>query len=183
MRIILIVILFIFSCNSKQERSAQLEQLQNVFGTANWQVIKGIDTSYIFFSPQADNSFKTYHYNLFRGDSINTEMGSIKQNGNEEVEWVFFNKTLMLYNINDNEMGWKDKSNKIYVLAKQNDSLLLMQIPNGELQFKKALPLSTFLVRAKYDYEHGSKLKDSVQPYLNRISIRGLLRDLSPQIK
>jgi hypothetical protein len=164
MRIILIVfVLFIFSCNSKQERSVQLEQLQNIFGTANWQVIKGTDTSYIFFSGRDDNSFKTYQYNLFKGDSSNTEIGSVQLNNEGKVEWSLFNKRLVLYDIKNNETNWKDGADTIYVLTKQNDSLLMMQTPQGNLQFKKTLPLSTFLVRGKYDYEHGSNLADSAE--------------------
>jgi len=162
MRIILIVfILFIFSCNTEREKSVELEQLQNIFGTSNWQVIKAADTSYIFFSGRDDNSFKTYQYNLFRGDSVKTENGSVQLNNDGKVQWVLFNKTLVLYDSKNNETNWKDGADTIYVLTKYNDSLLLMQTPRGNLQFKKTLPLSTFLVRVKYDYKHGSKLADS----------------------
>jgi len=161
MRIILIVfILSIIGCNNHDESLNQLKQLQSFFGTANWQVAKGTDTSYIFFSPQVDNSFKTYQYNLFRGDSANAEIGGIITNG-ERIEWRFFNRTLVLNGIKDNEAKWKDSTNANYVLTRQSDSLLLMKTSNDELQFAKTLPLSTFLVRAKYDFEHGSKLIDS----------------------
>lgn len=167
MRFFLIVFIFcISSCNDREEKSNQLEQLQNIFGTANWQVVKGTDTSFIFFSPQGDNSFKTYQYNLFKGDSSKTKIRSIKAD-NGKVEWVFFDKTLVLDKLKDNETSWKDSSSTSYVLIKQNDSLLRMQTASGEFLFKRTLPLSTFLVRAKYDYEHGSKLIDSneVKPH------------------
>jgi len=166
MRIILIAfIFFIVGCNNLTGSNNQLEQLQNFFGTANWQVIKGTDTSYIFFSQQVDNSFKTYQYNLFRGDTVNAEMGKLKANDGK-IEWKFFNKTLILDDIKDNEANWKDNLKANYVLTKWSDSSLLMKTPNGDLRFKRTLPLSTFLVRAKYDYEQGSKLtgSDEVRP-------------------
>lgn len=155
-----VTILFIVGCNNQQEANIGTAQLQNTFGTANWQVIKATDTSYIFFSPQTNGNFQTYEYTLFKGDSANTQIGSIIKNAGR-VEWNFFNKTLVLDNIKDTIINWKDSTNTNYILTKQNDSVMLMKTPNDDLQFKKTLPLSTFLVRAKYDYEHGSKLIDS----------------------
>jgi hypothetical protein len=160
MRVILIAfVFFVAGCKNHQNNSNGLEQLQNIFGTANWQVVSGTDTSYVFFSLQANN-FKVYQYNLFEGDSANTEMGSIIESDGE-VQWKFLNKTLVLDNVRENETTWKDSIKGIYFLTRKTDSLMQMKTPNGNLQFKKTLPLSTFLVRAKYDYEHESKLTDS----------------------
>jgi hypothetical protein len=151
---------FCFSCNNTASNSNQLPRLQQFFGTANWEVSNGQDTSYVFFSPQTDNSFKTYEYNLSKGDSVHTEMGAIGSK-DEKVHWNFFNRVLVLETINDNEARWKDSTGKDYILIKQNDSLLYLRTPDTDLRFAKTLPLSTFLVRAKYDYEHGSNLRDS----------------------
>jgi len=161
MRFILIVLIFfVVGCNNHQDSNNQLELLQNIFPTSNWQVTRGSDTSFVFFSPQADNNFKTYEYNLFKGDSANTEMGSIRAN-NGKVEWDIFNKAIVLDDIKNKESSWKDSTGANYILTRQSDSVMQMKTPNGDIQFKKTLPLSTFLVRAKYDYEHGSKLLDS----------------------
>lgn len=163
MRIILIAfILFSAGCNDRTESNRPLTQLQSVFTTANWQVVQGTDTSYIFFSPQMDNSFKTYQYSIYKGDSVNTTMGSIKE-VNEKIEWDFFDNTLVLDNVRENETSWKDSTGANYILTRDNDSSLLLQTPYADLQFKKTLPLSTFLVRAKYDYAHRSNFVDSAE--------------------
>ena len=161
MRLILIAFIFCtVGCSSRSSGYDQLEQLQNVFGTANWRVVKGTDTSYIFFSPQVDKSIKTYQFNLLKGDSVHTKTGSIKL-VNGKVEWSFFNRVWMLDHIGNNEMTWKDANQLKYILTRENDSSMQIKTPDGEWQFKRTLPLSTFLVRAKYDYEQGSKLADS----------------------
>jgi len=48
-------------------------------------------------------------------------------------------------------------------MQKITDSSLQLRSSDGELMFKRTLPLGTFLVRAKYDYEHGTKLLDSAE--------------------
>jgi len=159
------LLLLLFACNpiGKKNLANDLQILGETFTTANWRLIGSGDTSYIYFSQQVDNTYKTYEYKIVKGDSSGTKHNSISVSANS-VTWDWNNKTLVLENINQNKASWKEsRSKENYLLEKLNDSTLQMNWPTGQLLFKKTLPLSTFLVRARYDFEHGTKLLDSAE--------------------
>ena len=78
-----------------------LEQLNNILTTTNWQVNDGADTSYIYFSQQTDYTYKTYQFKLVKGDSSIISEGSISASG-DSVIWNWYNKTLSLENVTGN---------------------------------------------------------------------------------
>ena len=124
-------------------------------------MIDGTDTSYIYFSRQTDNSYKITQFKLLKGDSSITDQSNISISGNS-VTWHRDKKLLVLETVNNNKSTWKqDDANENFLLSKLNDSTLLIDLPSKQLTLKKTLPLSSFLVRAKYDYEHGTKLLEA----------------------
>jgi hypothetical protein len=158
-------LLILTACNEPAGKKAgeELKKLSAIITTANWRVNGDTDTSYIYFSQQADYTCKTYQFKLIKGDSSVIKQGSISISG-DSVIWNWYNKSLVLENIIDNKVNWKEKkSGENYLLENKNDSLLQMNLEDRQLMFKRTLPLSTFLVRAKYDYEHGSNLLDSAE--------------------
>lgn len=159
-KITILLICLVACTNSKRSSSEHLENLGKLIGTGNWQVLNGADTLYVFFSQQVNHSYKIYTYTFSKGDSANTKMESIVQNKNG-VEWNFLDKKLVLKQNKKDTFFWVDPDQNEYVLQKNNDSTLQMQTPEKKIVFKKTLPLSTFMIRVKYDYEHGSTLKDS----------------------
>ncbi|HEV8284056.1 MAG TPA: hypothetical protein VGQ09_07085 [Chitinophagaceae bacterium] len=168
---ILISILILYACNHVEKKSAaaDLQKLSSILTTTNWRITGGSDTSYIYFSQQADNTYTIYEYKLVHGDSSITWQGSISALG-DSVVWNWDNHLLKLEQIFDIKANWKEKStNENYVLQKINDSSLQLSSSTRQLMLKKTLPLSTFLVRAKYDYEHGTQFLDSVEVLPKRI--------------
>ncbi len=157
---------FIFcACNQAGKKNAflGLQKLGSVLPTANWQITDGADTSYIYFSQQFDNTYKTNEYKLVHGDSSITNHGSIQSSG-DSVVWNWNNHFLWLEEITGSKANWKEKSsNENYVLQKINDSSLQLRSPRRQWMLNKTLPLGTFLVRARYDYEHGTKFLDSAE--------------------
>ncbi len=164
-RNILFCFFIFYACNQAEKKNTvpDLQKLSSVLPTANWRVTDGTGTSYIYFSPQFDNTYKTYEYKLVHGDSSVTNRGSIQSSGNSVV-WNWNNHSLWLEEITDSKASWKEKnSNENYVLQKINDSFLQLRSSGHQWMLKKTLPLSTFLVRARYDYEQGTKFLDSTE--------------------
>ena len=158
-------LLILISCNqhAKNDAAENLQDLSGLLTTANWRVTGDSDTSYIYFSRQMDNAYRTYEYRIIKGDSSGTRQNSISISG-DSVTWTWNNRLLVLENVKGNKAGWKENlSHENFSLEKVSDSILQMKGPNVRLLFKKTLPLSTFLVRARYDYEHGTKFSDSAE--------------------
>ena len=156
-------LLILFGCKDQGEKKAKedLQALNTILPTANWRMIDGTDTSYIYFSRQTDNSYKISQFKLLKGDSSMTDQSNISISGNS-VTWTRDKKLLVLETVDDNKSTWKqDDSNENFLLSKLDDSTLLIDLTSKQITLKKMLPLSSFLVRAKYDYEHGTKLLEA----------------------
>jgi hypothetical protein len=158
--------LFVLSaCNHPQKRDSDMafRALRGLLPTANWQMTNSEDTSYVYFSSQFDESLKVYEYRLIRGDSVVTCEGNISISA-DSVLWSWNHHLLFLLDADEKKANWRDKgSGENYVLEKINDSSLQFRSSSIFLNLKKTLPLSTFLVRSKYDYEHGTMLADSAE--------------------
>ena len=156
-------LLILVGCKDQGGKKAteDLQTLNTILPTANWRMIEGADTSYIYFSRQTDNSYKISQFKLVKGDSSISDQSGISISGNS-VTWNRNKKLLVLKTVKDNKSTWKqDDTNENFLLSKLDDSTLLIDLPSKQLMLKKTLPLSSFLVRAKYDYEHGTKLLES----------------------
>lgn len=161
------LILVIAACNEpvKKNNSSKeaLDKIEGVTGNDNWQLINGVDTSYIYFS-RMGKLINVYRYNISKGDSVNTRMNNIV-NQSDSVIWNWDNENLVLTGADSTTINWeamnagKDK----YKLFKTDSLHLSFVLPNGQTAvMKKMLPLSTFLVRKQYDYVHGTSYVDSL---------------------
>jgi hypothetical protein len=160
------LILVVAACNEpvKKNNSPKeaFDKIEGVIGNDNWQLIDGVDTSYIYFS-RIGNLINVYRYNISKGDSVNTHMNNIVHQS-DSVIWNWNNEKLLLTGTDSNTVNWeamnagKDK----YKLSKTDSLNMSFVLPNGHTAaMKKMLPLSTFLVRQKYDYTHGTSYTDS----------------------
>jgi len=158
-----VFILLIISCNqnkkSVQTTKEAFDKIEDITGVANWQLIDGADTSYLYFSRIGDVHTNIYQFVIVKGDSADTRLNTIVTN-NDTVFWKWENKQWYLQAANDSVMEWADagpKENSAYRFTKKDSSHISYRFPNGhQAVLTKTLPLSSFLVRVKYDYEHGT---------------------------
>jgi outer membrane lipoprotein-sorting protein len=165
-----LVVIFI-SCSQDEKKEItpkeKFDKIENITGVANWQMIDRLDTSFIYFSRVADNRTNIYHFNIQKGDSLNTITDSIVA-VNDTVYWNGKKESWYLKSINDSSMQWAGTGltkNKIYDFIKTDSTHISFQLPDSHLvMLTKTLPLSAFLIRSKYDYEHGTDIanKDTV---------------------
>lgn len=160
MKFYLAAIVLLSGCVSAPTPEEQLNQLRTVIPTANWQVVNEKDTSYIFMSRQDNGSYKTYLYRIEMGDSVEVRERSIGIHEGS-VHWDFNDRDLRLDRIEKNSAVWKDLRNQAYIFTRVSDSVLQMKLPMESWVFTRTLPISTFLVRKHYDYEHRAQLADS----------------------
>ena len=160
------LILVVAACNEPVKKNSSpkedFDKIEGVIGNDNWQLIDGVDTSYIYFS-RIGNLINVYRYNISKGDSVNTRMNNIVHQS-DSVIWNWDNEKLFLTGVDSNAINWeamnagKDK----YKIFKADSIYMSFVFPNGHTAvMKKMLPLSTFLVRKKYDYTHGTSYIDS----------------------
>jgi len=166
-----VFILLIISCNqnkkSIQTPKEAFDKIEGITGVANWQLIDGADTSYLYFSRIGDVYINIYQFKIVKGDSADTRLNTIGTN-NDTVYWKWENKQWYLQTANDSVMEWADegyKENSAYSFTKTDSLHIFYRFPDGHLALlTKTLPLTTFLIRVKYDYEHGTDFvnKDTV---------------------
>jgi hypothetical protein len=161
------LILIVAACNEPSKNNdynpkEKFDKIESITGSDNWQLIDGVDTSYVYFS-RMGNLINVYRYNISKGDSVNTRMNNIVLQS-DSVIWNWENEKLLLTGVDSNAINWvamntgKDK----YKMVKSDSSHILFVLPNGHTAgMKKMLPLSTFLVRRQYDYIHGTSYTDS----------------------
>jgi hypothetical protein len=135
--------------------------LTDFFEPLNWQVIHNRDTFYIFFSPINDSLVETYEYKIINGDSVNTQQNAIKY-FDDTLKWQFNEYYYTISQIEKNKISLA-LNNEIYYLNKISDSLMVVEGFDDSLYFKRTLPLSTFLVRKKYDFVNGTSGTDSAE--------------------
>jgi len=174
-----LVILFIsavifFSCNDTSNDSHKsitndqspekklpiylIDSLEHFFGNENWQMIDGVDTSYLLFSRQNDRYIKVYHYKMSQGDSVNNTISEISFKG-DSVVWTKPGQQLILQKAKDNEIAWKnnylqDTTPGSYRSAGKNK--IIFQRATKKIYLAKTITLSDFLVRSRYDFLHGT---------------------------
>lgn len=161
------VLLVVSACHhpGKKAGADQLQRLGSILpAVANWQVVDGTDTSYTYFSRQLDHTYNTIQYKLKNGDSSIFNDARIIVSG-DSVLWNWNNWSLWLEEVKDREANWKNHHfGEKYTLRKINDSTWEMSQPGtSPIIFRRTLPMSVFLVRAKFDYEHHTSLADSAE--------------------
>ena len=143
----------------------KFNQIESIIGTANWQLIDGGDTSYVYFSRIGNGFINGYRYQISKGDSANTRMNNIFHQ-QDSVFWNWGNEKLLLVSVNDNTIQWEKMSteNAKFTIQKTDSLHLSFVFPDGhKAVMQRTLPLSTFLVRKHYDYAHGTSYSDSAE--------------------
>lgn len=140
---------------------AQFDTLENMFQNDNWLVIKGGDSSYVYASRLGKTVFRIYHFRMIKGDSVNTFVTQIQYKG-DTLGWQWPPDTATQYFTGSaaSKLIWADSTGKHkYVFEKINPDHIHLLYPDGKsAELLKTPALSSFLVRSKYDYQHGTKL-------------------------
>lgn len=135
--------------------------LENVFQNENWLILNGNDSSYLYCSRLGKANFKTYHYKIEKGDSINTIVSEIKLSA-DTIVWQMPPEQSPVYlsKVSAKEVVWADNKNlDFYVFKKIDSSKINLQLPDGSIKsLVKTITLAAFLVKSKYDYLHGTRL-------------------------
>lgn len=154
------------ACNEPVKKNSSpkdtFDKIENVTGSDNWQLINGVDTSYIYFS-RMGNAVNVYRYMVSKGDSVNTSMNNMTLR-NDSVTWNWDSVKLLLTGADSNTISWEamNAAKDIYKMVKTDSLHISFVFPDGHTAvMKKMLPLSTFLVRQQYDYIHGTSYSDS----------------------
>jgi len=158
--------IILLACNQAEKTVSindKFDALEKIVGTANWQMVDGRDTSYVYFSRLADALFNVYHYQIDKGDSVKSIMHTITAR-QDTIIWDWQNTKLFLEDVTDSSISWQETSDeKNMYMLKTIDSLHLSFIfPDMHSSImKRTLPLATFLVRSHYDYLHNTHTVDS----------------------
>lgn len=134
------------------------DSLEHLFGNENWQMIDGIDTSYLLFSRQNSSHINVYHYKMSQGDSVNSITSEIGFRG-DSVVWSQPTKQLVLINARGKEIEWKDNSlsETAHISFRQTEKdKIVFQRASQKIDLVKTITLSDFLVRSRYDFIHGT---------------------------
>lgn len=156
------------ACNNQPQQTIHTPKdtfnaIDSITGVANWQLTDGPDTSYLYFSRMGDALIHVYHFSMDKGDSVHTRMNNIVGR-QDTVIWNLGDKQLLLASVNGQTARWEDMNNRkdTYVLQKTDSQHISFLFPDGhKATMRLTLPLSTFLVRQKYDYQHATSYSDS----------------------
>ncbi len=140
---------------------ARFDTLEYLFQNDNWLLINGTDSSYIYASRLGKTIFKSYQFRISKGDSVNTVITQIQLKG-ETLSWHWPQDTtlLLLTSAGAGKLIWSDTSGQHkYIFEKISSDRIRLFYPGGKTaELIKTPTLSSFLVRSKYDYLHGTKL-------------------------
>ena len=155
MRYIILVLLFA-ACNSKPDVKTQFDNLEKVFEAGNWEMVDRDDTAYVFFSREGERFFNVYNYFIRDGDSVSTKVMTIQQ-----VDGKIIWDKAELKTATDKGSEWLLNGRDIKFTKRY--SLYIDVVSGTSKKFlKRTLPLSTFLIRKKYDFEHGTHTADAI---------------------
>ncbi|MFY7965089.1 MAG: hypothetical protein ACOVO1_09350 [Chitinophagaceae bacterium] len=134
-----------------------IDALEQLFGNENYLLVNGNDSNYLYFTRLGKNSFFTHSYKLKNGDSTQLQIDTIQVNKQGKVQWNWQDKKLTLQDCNNIKALWQNDTaaggDKVDFL-KNTANQLSISFNNKQLPLTKTLPISLFLVRSKYDYQH-----------------------------
>jgi hypothetical protein len=167
MKIILsCLILLLAACTSKKNNGRQTS-LTDFFEPLNWQVSNNGDTFYVFFSPIHDSLVETFEYEIINGDSVNTQHNIIKYL-DDTLKWQF-NEHLYVISQVDSSKIFLALNNEMHYLNKISDSLMVLNVLEDSFYFRRTLPISSFLIRKKFDFIKGTSGTDSSETLPRKI--------------
>jgi len=134
--------------------------LELFFDNANYQVTKGRDTNYFYFSRSSDLLIKVHQYKIIKGDSAFLKIDSIQLVDGKFIQWKFAAKTLHLIAHSETSNNWKSKNldSTTFIFNRFNKKdFQLVEANKSKTIFSKTIAFSSFLVRSFYDYKHGTR--------------------------
>ena len=146
----------------------KFDKLEKTFSGGNWRYINEKDTQYLFFSREGAELYKVYYYKLQNGDSVNSYIATI-QPENNNIVWNLPSDKLILEFANDTACMWRSVGGhfKNEFIRKDSSHIIANDISeNGadkqQFVLVRTLPISTFLIRSKYDFLHGANTANAV---------------------
>jgi hypothetical protein len=146
---------------AKERARSQFNSLEKLFDNANYMIIEGKDTNYLYFSRNNDYLIKTHAFKMINGDSSNVRIDSIQLDEHNNIKWNFGEIKLALKNTTDMQAIWNlNGSDSIYYQFQKSgyNTIQFVQVDGKKKLLKKTIALSAFLVRSYYDFTHGTKL-------------------------
>lgn len=163
------VFMLMVACNAQPgSNKTKFDKLEETFGAGNWRYINEKDTQYLFFSREGAELYKVHYYKLQNGDSVNSYIATI-QPENENIVWNLPSDKLMLEFVNDTASLWRSVAGhfKNEFIRQDSAHIIANDIPDKDAdkqQFVlvRTLPISTFLIRSKYDFLHGTNTANAI---------------------
>jgi hypothetical protein len=139
----------------------KMDRLEKMFNNDNWMQTDGNDTSYYYFS-RIPSEIQVHQYRMIKGDSVITYMSAMRFSYDSLV-WQYNDSTrLFLSAITEKAAEWALTNTappgSFYTAFELKDTKHITVSFANKTQFTltKTLPLSTFLVRSRYDYINGT---------------------------
>lgn len=136
----------------------QFNSIEKVFDNQNWMMVSGKDTSYLYVSRLSKFFAQVHNFQMQKGDSANLIVDTIMVDGAHKIAWNWKGKKYILTSSTDYTNNWQSDSSKISFKKNDIGTLILEKNASDKITLKKTLPLSTFLIRSFYDYQHGTKM-------------------------
>lgn len=165
----------VLSCNESQQGKTdkdpkkfvdnikKMDLLEHLFTNDNWMMMEHTDTSYYYFS-RNNLRTKVYHFKMNKGDSVNTIISEMNV-ANDSLVWNLNDSTeLFLSSIDKRKAEWKKSAKDAQAIpymfyVKKDERNINVVKANGEnFHLVKTLPLSTFLIRSRYDFLHSTRI-------------------------
>ena len=170
----LLLTTILMSCgdnSSKEDRAVEkkavappiykMDMLERMFNNDNWMQTGNNDTSYYYFS-RISSEMQIHQFRIIKGDSVIINMSAIRFSG-DSLTWRYDDSTyLFLSGITNESSEWKrvdEESPGSFYLAfekKDDKHINLVNSERKKFVLTKTIPFSTFLVRSRYDYLHGT---------------------------
>ena len=138
----------------------QFNALEQIFSNDNWMIKKQNDTTYFYFSRINNFKVNIYQYHLIKGDSAKVAYTIMEPRANQII-WNFDEHQLHLESatkhravfsaINNDPLKWE-------FIRIDNNQIQMINPTKKQINWSKISPLSTFLIRSRYDYSHGTQL-------------------------
>jgi hypothetical protein len=138
----------------------KMDMLEKIFDNDNWMKTTGKDTSYYYFS-RIPSEIKVCKYKIIKGDSVISNL-SVMKFSNDSLVWEFDDTThLYLNSVTEKSAEWVtiEEPPGAFMMGfekKDEKHMNIVKADRKQAVMTKTIPLSTFLVRSRYDYLNGT---------------------------
>ena len=154
--ILFLLLTAVVSCkDSAVTRNQKLafDNLEKVFGSANWRHVNYGDTVYLSFSREGDTSYKICNYRFADGDSVETTIINIHPHRDSILMKVGDNTRVLT---KSDETGNTWKYGEVLFEFKKIDSSSIVLREDGRIvdTLRRTLPINEFLKSVKQAYHN-----------------------------